>query len=144
MSNSYTVQGGVNVDDRGAVRFVNSFDMAAVRRFYQVENHAPGFVRAWHGHRHEAKYAYVVRGTARIATMPMSKYGQNEYENIYDGLQSFVLSDKNPQVLVIPPGHWNGVQTLEADTVVMFFSTKTLLESKGDDYRMGIDPTKGV
>jgi dTDP-4-dehydrorhamnose 3,5-epimerase len=42
------INGGIAPDDRGSVRFVNDFDFAKVKRFYQVENHRAGFIRAWH------------------------------------------------------------------------------------------------
>ena len=38
--------GGQAVDDRGTVSFVNDFDFNNVKRFYQVENHRRGFIRA--------------------------------------------------------------------------------------------------
>ena len=41
------IAGASHVDGRGAVSFVNDFDFARVKRFYMVENHMPGFVRAW-------------------------------------------------------------------------------------------------
>jgi len=63
------IKGGIAVDDRGSLRFVNDFDFAGIRRFYMVENHAAGFVRAWHGHRHEAKFVYVVSGAALITAV---------------------------------------------------------------------------
>ena len=34
------INGGVAVDDRGSVRFVNDFDFEGVKRFYQVQNYA--------------------------------------------------------------------------------------------------------
>ena len=46
-----TYIGGIAVDDRGQLRFVNDFNFANVKRFYQVENHRQGFIRAWHGHK---------------------------------------------------------------------------------------------
>ena len=45
------MRGGVAVDDRGEVGFVNDFTFSGVKRFYTVANHSDGFVRAWHGHR---------------------------------------------------------------------------------------------
>ena len=39
------IKGGMAVDDRGAVRFVNDFDLSSVRRMYTVSNHAQGTVR---------------------------------------------------------------------------------------------------
>ena len=59
-------EGGLSVDDRGAVGFVNDFAFEGVRRFYTVSNHAAGFVRAWHAHRREAKYVTVLRGAAVV------------------------------------------------------------------------------
>src|SRR5262245_66287388 len=56
------IAGGIAVDDRGAVRFVNDFDFAGVKRFYWVTNHRSGLVRAWHAHRRETKHVTVLRG----------------------------------------------------------------------------------
>ncbi len=44
--NPKILKGGVAVDDRGDVGFVNEFDFAGVKRFYTVANHRSGFVRA--------------------------------------------------------------------------------------------------
>lgn len=118
--------GGVFVDDRGPLRFVNEFNFEGVKRFYQVENHERGFIRAWHGHKKEGKYVYVAKGSAWIGTVDMDDEKQAE---------RYVLSDKSPKVLFIPPGKYNGFQTLEEGTIILFFSTATTEESKGDDYR---------
>ena len=57
------LDGGIATDDRGCVRFVNDFNFKGVKRFYQVENHRQGFIRAWHGHKKEGKYVYTVLNT---------------------------------------------------------------------------------
>jgi dTDP-4-dehydrorhamnose 3,5-epimerase len=46
-----------------------------------------------------------------------------------------VLSANKPSVLYIPPGYANGFMSLTPDARLMFFSTSTLAESKGDDHR---------
>jgi len=119
------MQGGSFVDDRGTLRFVNEFDFANVKRFYQVENHRKGFIRAWHGHVHEGKYVYVAQGSALIGAVNMETEEVNK----------FVLSSQNPSIIYIPPGYANGFKNLEEDTIIMFFSTSTIEESKGDDIR---------
>ena len=58
------ISGGLAVDDRGVVSFINDFNFSNVKRFYQVENHRQGFIRAWHGHKKEGKYVYVCQGSA--------------------------------------------------------------------------------
>ena len=125
------MNGGVFADDRGKLRFVNDFDFSNVKRFYQVENHRQGFIRAWHGHVHEGKYVYVPSGTALIGIVPLDDDNATP--------KKFILTSENPSILWIPPNHANGFMNLESDTIVMFFSTSTLEESKGDDIRFPHD-----
>lgn len=120
------LNGGIFVDDRGPLRFVNEFNFAGIKRFYQVENYERGFIRAWHGHNKEEKYVYVARGSARVATIDMKDESQREI---------YTLSDISPKVLFIPPGKYNGFQTIEDGTILIFFSTLTTEESKQDDIR---------
>ena len=65
------INGGIAVDDRGSVRFINDFEFKGVKRFYHVDNHKRGFIRAWHGHKKEGKYVYVVDGAALIGLVNM-------------------------------------------------------------------------
>ena len=53
--------------------------------------------------------------------------------------KKFVLSAKKPTVLFIPSGYGNGFMNLEEGTSILFFSTKTLDESLGDDIRFPFD-----
>ncbi len=126
------IEGGIAIDDRGSVSFVNDFDFAGIRRFYMVANHRPQFVRAWHGHRNESKAVLVVQGSALFATVEI-----DDWENPSPRLdvQRFVLSAQRPNVLMIPAGYANGLMTLETGTRIMFFSSQALAESQGDDYR---------
>lgn len=114
------------IDDRGILRFVNDFDFKNVRRFYQVQNHNKGFIRAWHGHKIEEKYVYVAKGTIWLGIIDM--------EN--NSIEKYILSDKDPKILHIPSGKYNGFQTLEDDTIVIFFSTSSINETKNDDIRL--------
>lgn len=123
------MNGGLAVDDRGMVRFVNDFSFTDVKRFYQVSNHKRDYIRAWHGHNHEQKYVYVAKGTALIGAVSM------QTEEVF----KFILSDKKPCILKIPSGFANGFKTLEEDTQILFFSTSTLQESLNDDIRFAYD-----
>ncbi|HMG04546.1 MAG TPA: dTDP-4-dehydrorhamnose 3,5-epimerase family protein [Chthoniobacterales bacterium] len=126
------IKGALVADDRGEVGFVNDFDFAEVKRFYLVSNHAAGFVRAWHGHRREAKYVTVVQGAMLVACVQIDNW---EKPSPALPVQRFVLSAKVPAVLFIPAGFANGNMSLTDDARAMFFSTSTLEESKGDDIR---------
>lgn len=126
------LEGARAVDDRGHVSFVNGFAFEGVKRFYAVENHARGFVRAWHAHRREAKYVHVARGAAVIGAVRIDDW---ERPSPTLPVERFVLAAQRPAVLFIPAGYANGFMSLTEDTQLIFFSTSSLEESKGDDVR---------
>ena len=126
------IEGGLAVDDRGSLTFVNEFDFAGVRRFYMVENHRAGFVRAWHAHRNEAKYVTVVAGAALVAAVEIDDW---EAPSKDQPVHRHVLAAARPAVLYIPAGWANGAMSLTADAKLAYFSTSTLEESRGDDVR---------
>ena len=76
MKEPQLIEGGLAVDDRGELRFVNAFDFAGVKRFYTVSNHCQGFVRAWHAHKKEAKYALCVQGAVIVGAVPIDNWEQ--------------------------------------------------------------------
>ena len=126
------IKGGVAVDDRGQLQFCNDFDMQNVRRFYVVSNHKDEFIRAWHGHKNEAKYVSVVSGAAIVCAVKIDNWEEPDKNAT---VHRHILSEKAPNILYIPEGHANGVKTLAPNTRVIFYSTCTLDESLGDDYR---------
>ena len=126
------IKGGLAVDDRGQVSFVNDFDFQGVKRFYAVENHRRGFIRAWHAHRKEAKYVMVVRGAALICAVEIDDWDNPSTDAT---VHRHVLSEKSPAVLFIPAGYANGFMSLTADTKILFFSSSSLEDSVGDDIR---------
>jgi len=126
------LEGALVVDDRGSVGFINDFDFGGVKRFYTVSNHAAGFVRAWHAHRREAKYVTVLRGAAVIGAVKIDDW-ENPSREAY--VHRFVLSALKPTVVFIPAGYANGFMSLTEDTLLAFFSTATVEESREDDIR---------
>ncbi len=124
--------GGLSVDDRGEVGFVNGFDFAGVKRFYTVRNHRAGFVRAWHAHRKEAKYVTVVSGAALVGAVRVDDW---DAPSRAAPVARHVLAAGQPRVLYIPLGHANGFMSLTDDARLIFFSTSTLEESRNDDIR---------
>ncbi|MDX1641491.1 MAG: dTDP-4-dehydrorhamnose 3,5-epimerase family protein [Balneolaceae bacterium] len=126
---AYILSGDLVTDDRGIVRFVNDFDFKKVKRFYQVNNHRKGFIRAWHGHKEEDKYVYVSSGCALVGVVNLET----------EEMEKFVLSAYKPRILWVPANSANGFMSLEEDTSVIFFSSKTLEESKDDDIRFPYD-----
>lgn len=126
------IEGGLAIDDRGSLAFVNEFNFEGVRRFYIVSNHRSGFVRAWHGHRHEAKYVLALSGAAIVGVVAIDNW-DNPARDL--PVRRYVLTEYKPALLYIPAGHANGFETLRPDTKLLFLSTATLEESRGDDLR---------
>lgn len=131
------INGGLATDDRGTVRFVNDFNFENVKRFYQVQNHRRGFIRAWHGHQFEGKYVYVAKGSALVSAVPLDLMISKNIDT--SKVFKATLSSNNPKILFIPPGHANGFKSLEEDTIIQFFSTTTLDASLNDDIRFPHD-----
>ena len=130
------LQGGAAVDDRGKLQFCNDFNLDAVQRFYVVSNHRQNFIRAWHGHKRESKFAYVVTGAALFGVVKVDDWGNPDKDLTVDRQ---VLCEQNSDVLFIPSGHAHGFKTLTKDTKVIFFSTAEVSESLKDDFRFEFD-----
>lgn len=126
------IDGGLGVDDRGEVAFVNGFNFTGVRRFYAVSNHRSGFIRAWHAHKNEAKYVLVISGAALVGAVKIDNFDSPDKDA---KMHRFTLSSKKPSVLFIPAGFANGAMSLTHDATILYFSTSSLEESKGDDFR---------
>jgi dTDP-4-dehydrorhamnose 3,5-epimerase len=126
------IRGGLATDDRGEVGFVNEFDFADVKRFYMVSNHRRGFIRAWHAHRIEGKYVLVVKGAAMVCGVKIDDWDQPSRDL---QIHRYVLSERLPSALYLPPGYANGFMSLTDNAKLLFFSTATLEDSLGDDIR---------
>jgi dTDP-4-dehydrorhamnose 3,5-epimerase-like enzyme len=126
------IPGGLAVDDRGLLTFNNDFSLQGVKRYYLVSNHRAGLVRAWHGHRREAKYVTVVRGAALVAAVEIDDWDR---PNAEARVERFVLSSMRPGIVFVPSGFANGFMSLTEEALLLFFSTSSLEESAGDDVR---------
>jgi len=137
MDEPKVIKGGVAVDDRGWLSFVNDFDFSKIKRFYQVENHSKDTIRAFHGHLKEEKYVYVASGDVMILLVPLDNV---ENPDKKAKIEKYILSSKSPSILHIPSGYANGFKALCDDTKIIFFSTKSLKDSEqNDDYRYSYD-----
>ena len=126
------IEGGIVIDDRDQVIFANDFDFKSIKRFYMISNHKEGMVRAWHAHKKEAKYVLVVNGAAIVGAVKIDDW---DNPSKWVKVDRYVLSCKKPSLLYIPAGFANGFMSLTSDTQIIFFSTSTIDESKGDDFR---------
>ncbi|MFH1586460.1 MAG: dTDP-4-dehydrorhamnose 3,5-epimerase family protein [Candidatus Diapherotrites archaeon] len=118
-------------DDRGV--FINvAFEAAndvTFKRSYIITNNQPGVVRAFHGHKKEAKLFYVPQGAFKFIVMDMESNEWKEY----------VLSEAVPKILYVSPGYYNGFVSLTEDALLVTYSSSKMEESVKDDFRLPYD-----
>lgn len=119
------------VDDRGflaQVFHISDGLFPEIKRIYSLGNFSKGMIRAFHGHRKESKYFFVLSGAVKFVFVEMDKESPK--------IVTQIISTKNPKILVVPPGYYNGWQSLEEGTILLTLSDKTLEESLADDFRL--------
>ncbi|HNR69532.1 MAG TPA: hypothetical protein PKN04_15950 [bacterium] len=126
------IQGGRHSDDRGAIAFANDVRLDPVRRFYLISNQTTDIIRAWQGHKRETKYFYAVEGEFVVAAVRLDDFADPSPD-----LQpeSFILKAAEPGVLIVPPGHANGMRALTVPNKLLVLSDLLLEESNEDIYR---------
>ncbi len=128
--------GKVHTDDfRGSMTFVNGADLAQIRRFYTIEIPNTAVIRAWQGHAKEQKWFYPLNGCLQIKLMPLAKIGADG-NNL---MQEYMLDAKEPSLLHIPEGYYNGFKSITSAAKLLVFSDKTLDESQIDDFRLSLE-----
>lgn len=130
--NPHILSGGLATDDRGTLRFANDFDLSQYKRFYIISNHQQGFVRAWHGHKQEAKAFMVTQGAAIVAAVKIDDWDNPDATT---EVTRAVLAGDKPSLFIIPPGFANGSMSLTADASILVFSSLPLTDAAGDDFR---------
>ena len=136
MENDNIIKGNSYTDHRGSLRFVNDFKFEGIKRFYSIKHANTSIIRAWQGHKIETKYFYVSKGSFLINWIKI-----DDWDNPSKDLKKnkHILSDQKNEILIIPPGHANGLKALEPDSILISFSNMSLEESKNDDYRFPQD-----
>lgn len=130
------ITGGFSADDRGFVNFNNNFVFNKIKRFYIVENHRSGFIRAWHAHKREEKFVLCLSGSAMVSAVKINNFkAPDKKAKIF----SFILTSRSSSILYIPKAYANGFKTLTKDAKLMFFSSSTLKQSIKDDFRYKFD-----
>ncbi len=129
-------QGEAFVDDRGIVSFINELNLAKWKRFYFVENHRAGFVRAWHGHKFESKLIIPISGIIQVSAVRIDDW-KNPDKMIEP--ENHFLSSSKPMAMYIPGGYANGFKSLTDNSKLMIFSSSSLEDSLKDDYRFNWD-----
>ena len=78
----------------------------------------------------------MVKGEALVCAVELDNTTNPNKNN---EVTRIVLSATSPSALYIPAGYANGFMTLSTDAKLLVFSSTTVEESQGDDYRFAYD-----
>lgn len=122
----------IHDDDRGfLVPLTNTLSPDDIRRVYICGNFARGVIRGFHYHFREKKMFYIIKGAAKfIAVNPDDP--NEKYE--------FVITERKPKLVVVPPKYANGWISLADDTLLVALSSRTIDEIRSDNDDIRYDP----
>lgn len=131
MDKPFKIDMPLHVDDRGSVYCaIDNMDSEEIKRTYVVNNWKAGMIRAWHGHQKGWTGLHVIHGAAKVVARDITEEGLPGLQN-----WTFTLSDRNPGIVWVPPGYFNGAMSLVDNTKILVYSTLTFEECKQDDVR---------
>lgn len=101
---------------------------------YLVGNPARGAVRAFHKHAELWDWFFIAAGSAKFVLRD-----DRPESPTYEELNSFVIGDRNPSLLVVPPGVFHGWMSLEDQTMMVSTASHTYNHAQPDEVRIPPD-----
>ncbi|CAN1542752.1 dTDP-4-dehydrorhamnose 3,5-epimerase-related [Flavobacteriaceae bacterium] len=126
------IKGGIHTDHRGEISFVNAMKFETIERFYIISNSAESPLRAWQGHKIDNKYFYCIQGVIRVHYVKIDNW-ESPSKDLK--VESVTLSVSESNVLHIPEGYANAIESLETGSKLISFSTLQLDRTSEDDVR---------
>lgn len=126
------IEGGNFSDNRGTLSYVNDFSFKDIERFYIISNSDTHPVRAWQGHKLDAKNFYCLSGSFRIHYVKIDNW-ENPSKDLV--VETVILTVSESKMLHIPAGYANAIESLELDSKLISFSTLPLSNVSEDDVR---------
>ncbi len=121
-------------DDRGYLMEMLRSDWPEFDKFGQVYLTVckPGYAKAWHFHKIQFDHFICVKNTARIVL-----YDNREKSKTKGMINEFVMGEKNPMLLKIPPFVLHGFRAEEKkEAYIINVPTKLYDYKNPDEYRM--------
>lgn len=143
MSEINIVEGEIFVDERGKINSLNNFTFDDVQRIYFIHHPDKSIVRGWHGHKHENKWFYCVKGEFVLGIVKPDNW---ENPSLDLKPEIFNLSETHSKVICVPEGYANSIKALTNNSILLVLSGKKVPEAYADSWRydknLWIDWTK--
>lgn len=130
------IQGGDFSDHRGAISYVNDFSFKDIERFYIISNSQENPIRAWQGHKIDAKNFYCLHGAFKIHFVKIDNWDNPSKDLI---IETIFVSEYDSKVVYIPAGYANAIECIEENSKLISFSTLPLTRIEEDDVRFPSD-----
>ncbi len=132
MSEVNLIEGEIFQDQRGVITSLNDFVFDGVERVYFIHHSDESVVRGWHGHKHEKKWFYCVKGSFTLALVKI-----DDWENPSTDLQAEIynLAESKSDIIAVPEGYANCIKATSEEATLMVFSGKRLPEAYNDSWR---------
>jgi len=134
--NPKVIQGGNFSDHRGSISYVNDFTFENIERFYIISNSDENPIRAWQGHKLDAKNFYCLIGSFKIHFVKVDNW-ENPSKDL--PIETVLVSESDSKIVHIPAGYANAIESLESNSKLISFSTLPLTKVSEDDVRYGSD-----
>lgn len=136
-----------HVDDRGYLYEIIHASDEFLHKFgqvYLVCSPVRGTIRAFHKHSVLWDYFCVPRGTAKIV---LAQASEEDIQRAVDrgesckadSMETYVLSERKPSLLVVPAGIWHGWMALEDETIVVATGSEVYNRDNPDEVRIPPD-----
>lgn len=136
-----TIQGGIAQDERGGIRFVNDFDMTAIKRFYIIKNADTKLIRGWRGHRIEQRWFYALSGSFSIDIVKIDNW---EHPSADLKVKNFILNAADSKVLYISAGYATAIRALKEGSELLVHSDYPLSHAPEDNHTYPIDYFRSI
>lgn len=130
----------VSTDDRGYLIVIGSSgradapDLPVIREVYLVGDVAKGTTRAFHKHETLWDYFFISNGSAKFVLVDDRPGSATKGE-----MNTFVLTERNPSLLFVPPGVYHGWMSLEDDTQMVSIANESYNRKNPDEKRIPPD-----
>lgn len=130
------IQGGISLDKRGQIRYVNEFDMSLIKRFYIIKNTNTKIIRGWRAHKIEQRWFYSLSGSFEFNFVEIDNW-QLPSSDLQ--IKNHILKAEDLQMLHVPAGFGTAFSALEDNSELLVFSDYGIEHAPLDDYSWPVD-----
>lgn len=127
-------------DERGWLIEILRSDWKYFQKFGQIYVTAayPHIVKAWHMHKRQTDNVACIEGMVKLVL-----YDGRDSSKTKKELNEFVIGEKNPMLIKIPPRIWHGFKAItEKTALVVNVPTELYDYNKPDEFRLPPDTDK--